>query len=290
MSIVYQKGIHRKHILNNLKPIENTLTAFHEAIKQGAKYIECDCRLSKDNQIVIWHNDLITDYNKSRWTDKFKINKGMRISKMNYKKIAKIVLIDNSHISNFEELMAFIFTTNKSRYSNNQKVRLVLNIKTTETGIILANLINKYPHLLEYIELVISFSQNTLYHIYNVLNNDIAEKFKTAWVLDSLHYPEYVRIEGETMIDYNYINKFFESYIRYNLLFKNYHIGLYIQYNPGLTVNIINLIKNKMNYCNMRGYNILGIWNDSMLYNNSRYLDNTKLKLIDYFNYINVDK
>lgn len=36
---------------------ENTLPAFHLAAAQGAKWIECDAKLTRDNRIILFHDD-----------------------------------------------------------------------------------------------------------------------------------------------------------------------------------------------------------------------------------------
>ena len=38
---------------------ENTLRSFKKALKLKCKYIECDVRLTKDNKIVIMHDETV---------------------------------------------------------------------------------------------------------------------------------------------------------------------------------------------------------------------------------------
>lgn len=40
--------------------IENTIESFQESIRKGANMIETDCRIGKNDSIILWHDDVIT--------------------------------------------------------------------------------------------------------------------------------------------------------------------------------------------------------------------------------------
>lgn len=73
------------HRGSHLKFPENTLTAYEDAIKEGADYVEIDLRTTKDGHLVIMHDESTT-----RMTDK----KGL-IKDLNYSEIRDLKIKSN---------------------------------------------------------------------------------------------------------------------------------------------------------------------------------------------------
>ena len=268
MSIVYHRGYHRLNNNDITKPIENTLEAFVEAYNNGAKLVECDIRLSKDNEIIIWHDETVNSYTSNR-------KKGAKLlSELELSKIKRIKLINKSQIITLNELIFFIY---------NRNIKLVLDVKTELTGIVLANYLNKNKHFIKKIELIISFSQNTLYHFYN---NISVHDINSCWIVSSHFYTEDVKAEGEVVFSTD--DKFLNNYLKYNLLFQENNVGLYLQYNTNITIDYITKLISIMKLCKFKEI-ILGIWNDIELFPNydNKYHINNMLQLFDY---VNVDK
>ena len=132
--IISHRGIHDNEII-----YENSIEAIRKAVRK--KYIiEIDIHLTKDNQIVVFH-----DYNTKRIT-----NKNMIIEEHTYKELNKQNIL---HIPLLEEVLKIV----------NKKVPLLIEIKQArKVGKLekeLMNILNKYDG--EYA--IQSFNVKTIY-------------------------------------------------------------------------------------------------------------------------------
>jgi len=101
-SLIAHRGLH------NDKIGENTIVSFEKAISKGY-IIEFDVRLTKDNEVIIYH-----DNNLKRLTG---INK--EVSDLNYSEIKKITLKTGEHIPTLKEALKVI----------NGKVPILIELK-----------------------------------------------------------------------------------------------------------------------------------------------------------------
>lgn len=83
--------------------IENSLEAFELALKQGCDGIEFDCRLTKDNRVIVFHDDTL-----KRLAD---IN--IHVEKSNYSEIKKYQLKNQQTIPLLEDLLDLYKNQNK---------------------------------------------------------------------------------------------------------------------------------------------------------------------------------
>lgn len=270
MSLVYHRGYHRISINNSEIPIENTFQAFAKAIDYGATLLECDVRLSKDNQLIVWHDTTFAKYSNSR-------NAKKCISDLKSSKINNIKFSNGEKPLQLIDLLIYIY--------NFENVKLVIDIKGELTGMVLAEFLNNQYHYLKKIELVISFNQNALYNFYNKINHN---NIKGCWIIATHHYPPEKMCDGQVMFNNYDYNGFINNYLKYNLLFQENNIGLYIQYNTCISKEYIDNIRKIMYQCKFKS-NIIGLWNDIFLYPN---FDNTSHinNMMELFNYINIDK
>ena len=153
-NIISHRGIH-----DNKTVYENTLEAFKLALKK--KYtIELDVHLTKDNQIIVFH-----DYNTKRIT-----NKNQLIEKTSYKDLNNQNII---HIPTLKEVLKLV----------NGKVPLLIEIKQeNKVGPLeqeLMNILNAYQG--EYA--IQSFNVMTLIwfkkHYPNILRGQLSYNYKT---------------------------------------------------------------------------------------------------------------
>lgn len=152
--------IAHRGIYNNQKVYENTLESFSLAI-QKEFIIELDIRLTKDHQIVVFH-----DSNTKRITKQNKI-----VEKSTYKELNNQNII---HIPLFEEVLSLV----------NGKVPLLIEIKPTEkTG----ELETKLMELLKNYKgqyAIQSFSPKVLYwfkrNYPNILRGQLSKQYKKA--------------------------------------------------------------------------------------------------------------
>lgn len=108
-NIIAHRGIY-----DNEKVIENTLEAFKKAIKKGY-IIELDLHLTKDNEVIVFHDDKLDRLTKS---------KGY-IKNRNYKDLKNIKLLNtNSYIPTFDEVLSLV----------NGKVPLLIELKDDRKG------------------------------------------------------------------------------------------------------------------------------------------------------------
>jgi glycerophosphoryl diester phosphodiesterase len=108
-NIIAHRGIY-----DNEKVIENTLEAFKKAIKKGY-IIELDLHLTKDNEVIVFHDDKLDRLTKS---------KGY-IKNRYYKDLKNIKLLNtNSYIPTFDEVLSLV----------NGKVPLLIELKDDKKG------------------------------------------------------------------------------------------------------------------------------------------------------------
>ena len=152
-TIISHRGIH-----DNIKVYENTLEAFKLAIKK--KYIiELDIHLTKDNQIVVFH-----DYNTKRITNQNRI-----IEKSTYKELNNQNII---HIPTLEEVLNLV----------KGKVPLLIEIKQQQkVGPLETNLMQILKDYQGQYAIQ-SFNVKTLYwfkkNYPNILRGQLSYKFK----------------------------------------------------------------------------------------------------------------
>ena len=138
---------------------ENTMTAFYKAVEAGADMIETDVRLTKDNVLIIMHDDKV-----DRTTD----GKG-RVADLTYEEITRLNAGDNAtfeHVPKFEELISNLSNTSvtlnieiKEYYSKENEARVISCIEQV------IELVEKY-NMREKI-VINSFDAWVLEYVYN---------------------------------------------------------------------------------------------------------------------------
>ena len=91
-SVIAHRGIY-----DNKKIVENTIPAFKKAISKGYA-IELDLHLSKDNKIIVFHDDTL-----DRLTDK----KG-KVESLPLEEIKKLKLLNVASIPTLEEVLELV--------------------------------------------------------------------------------------------------------------------------------------------------------------------------------------
>ena len=100
--------IAHRGIFNNKKTVENTINAFKKAIAKGYT-IEFDLQLTKDNKVVVSHDDKV---------DRLSNEKGF-IKDKTLEELRNIKLLDGSVIPTFDEVLELV----------NGKVPLLIELK-----------------------------------------------------------------------------------------------------------------------------------------------------------------
>ena len=91
-STSFQPFVHRG---NSVNFTENTLEAFQDAVNLGYEYIETDLRMTKDGEVVTFHDESI--YRVS--------GEHKNISDLTYEELKNIPLKKGGHISRLSEVM-----------------------------------------------------------------------------------------------------------------------------------------------------------------------------------------
>jgi glycerophosphoryl diester phosphodiesterase len=99
---------------------ENTIKAFQYAIDNGAEAFELDCRLSKDGQVVVFHDDIVSNLMQGT---------GM-ISKLNWKEIQQLTFKDcddsSIRIPLLEDVLSWAQSYGKSK---NKSIKVFVELK-----------------------------------------------------------------------------------------------------------------------------------------------------------------
>ena len=99
----FQPFVHRG---NSVNFTENTLEAFQDAVNLGYEYIETDLRMTKDGEVVTFHDESI--YRVS--------GEHKNISDLTYEELKNIPLKKGGHIPRLSEVMEQILFQHIQRY------------------------------------------------------------------------------------------------------------------------------------------------------------------------------
>jgi len=128
--------------------IENTIEAFKKALELGARFMECDVRLSKDNKLVVIHDASL----QRVWRQDYIINELPAQELKKYK------------VPELSELLDLL----KSPKAKLLKSKLLIEIKEPGTEETLANMLKKKGVLRRVI--VVSFFEDSLKKIKELIN------------------------------------------------------------------------------------------------------------------------
>ena len=170
---------------------ENTIKAFKKAIELEADYIEFDVRLSKDNEIVIFHDP-----------DTFNITAVPGLVKdRTLKELKTLNVGEGEKIPTFQEVIELA----------NYKINLLLHINAAHMEDQIINLLKEY----EYIEMTI-VSCMVQRHLFKY--RDLEPKLKLA-TLENLYSEEFPKWDvRRNLIDNAVNNKFYAINPEYHLI------------------------------------------------------------------------
>lgn len=184
MRIIAHRGCPLLHL-------ENTLTSFQKAVDLGYNMIEMDVQQTKDNQLVIFHDDTLERLTPQKIPS--------RIQDLTWEELKNVELLQGERIPSLLEVLQHL----------EHRIALNLEIKSEGCGILLADVLNHRKPLHPY--LLSSFSKEELGH-FNWLNpilqsaflvdqiDDFAIEFVKTNAIQYLHCSS----EGFTL---NYLDK-----------------------------------------------------------------------------------
>jgi len=155
------------------RPIENTIAAFLAVWEMGADHCECDVVLTKDKQLVLYHDDTVERFREG--------TKGLR--PLTEQSLAELQREDLVDIDEFMEAPALngskrfwvqiptLAEVLEAASKLGSAKKLIVEIKADkstafETGMAMASWVKQNPALAEHIAVVMSFAENALegYH------------------------------------------------------------------------------------------------------------------------------
>ncbi|MFX0034171.1 MAG: glycerophosphodiester phosphodiesterase [Candidatus Hermodarchaeota archaeon] len=170
---------------------ENTLKAFNKALELKADYIELDLRMSKDNEVIIFHDP-----------DTFNITAEPGLVKnKTLKELKKLDVGEGERIPTFREIIEFA----------NNKINLLLHIAAANMEDKIINLLKEY----NYIDTTII---SCMVHRYLFKFRDLEPNLKLA-ALENLHSDGLIKWDvRRKLIDKAINNKFYAINPEYHLV------------------------------------------------------------------------
>lgn len=193
------KIIAHRGVFDNKDVVENTMQAFDLAIRKRIPF-ELDIQLTKDNQIVVYH-----DFNLARLSNSNKI-----IQESTYNELKEIKLLNtDSTIPLFKDILEL----------NNDKVLIDIEIKKTkriqETVDLLVELLKPYtnymiksfdPRIVKYVNKNYSWIKVGLL-IENKYDNFLEEKLLKSKFIINYCKPDFVAISKKLLDNQKFMNK-----------------------------------------------------------------------------------
>lgn len=192
---------------NNMYP-EESLLAYKQAVEKNADYIELDLRLTKDNQLILMHDETV-----DRTT-----NGTGKVSDYTLSELKQLNMSDGQKVPSLEELFAMFGKTTKY-YIETRKVD---GKPVMEEDLV--NLIKKYG--LEKQVIVQSYSQDSLKKIHSLDSNLplvlllVGDAVKNVNVDAVKKYAMGVGPKA-TLIDKNYVDRMHENNLKVHAWFDH---------------------------------------------------------------------
>ena len=149
LSFITDNSIMHRGFFDNEKIVENTIKAFKKSNSNHHPY-ELDVRLTKDEKVIVFHDDTLTRLCKS--------NKN--VSDMTYDELKKIKLLNIDSIPLFEDVLKL-----------DNKYGILIEIKNDDNNMLI---VDKVLELLSNYNkefAIISFNKNTLKYIRSINKN-----------------------------------------------------------------------------------------------------------------------
>jgi len=154
---VGHRGFHDPCGRTDLRPIENSLAAFEAAWSAGVPHCECDVALTKDEKIVLAHDE---DFTRLALDSCRNNLAGEKVRDLTLKQLIGLSLRNGVRAPLLVDVL-------RSAAMIGGDARLVIEIKpgNTEVGIAVARFLVQYPELMERVSAIITFDLYCLHQI-----------------------------------------------------------------------------------------------------------------------------
>jgi len=146
--IVAHRGFHTSLGRSDFRPIENTLSAYETAWSAGVHLCECDVALTRDEKLVLAHDE---DFNRLA-LDRTSDRSRLKISELTFKELIALTLKNGVRAPLLKDVLM-------SANAIGPDAKLIIEIKpgNSEAGMALARLLARYPELVTHVAVVMSF-------------------------------------------------------------------------------------------------------------------------------------
>jgi len=147
--LVAHRGFHDPGGRSDLRPLENSLSAFEAAWSAGIHLCECDVALTRDEKIVLAHDEDFLRLALDPSRDK---SAGKKVGDLTLKELIALTLKNGVRAPLLIDVL-------RSAAMIGGEARLVIEIKpgNTDVGMAVARLLGRYPDLMKRVAAIISF-------------------------------------------------------------------------------------------------------------------------------------
>ena len=162
--VVAHRGFHNPHGLVDVRPVENSLQAYEAAWSSGIHLCECDVALTKDEKLVLAHDE---DFSR------LALIPGLSTSKTKVKDLTLRQIMSMQLRSGIRPPL--LVDVLHSAMNIGPHAKLIIEIKpgNSEAGSALARMFTQYPELMQNVAVIMSFDA----FIVHSLRRDLVERF-----------------------------------------------------------------------------------------------------------------
>ncbi|KAL7504818.1 hypothetical protein ACHAXN_002368 [Cyclotella atomus] len=154
--LVAHRGFHSIHDRSDVRPLENSLMAYEAAWASGIHLCECDIRLTKDERIILAHDDNFARLGMDPTSPLCK----RAVEEMTYKELMNCPLKSGAR-------PPLLFDVLRSAIAISDDAKMIVEIKAGNTGAstALAKMFTRHPALMEHVAVIMSFDVYIMHNL-----------------------------------------------------------------------------------------------------------------------------
>ena len=154
--LVSHRGFHNTKDRNDKRPVENSLDAYETAWSCGIELCECDIALTKDEKLVLAHDE---DFARLS-LDSESANSKKKVSDLTFREIMSMPLLSGARPPLLIDVL-------RSASAISDKAKLVIEIKpgNQASAFALARLLVRHPDLRGSVAMIMSFDASSMHHL-----------------------------------------------------------------------------------------------------------------------------
>lgn len=161
--LVSHRGFHNIKDRNDKRPVENSLSAYEMAWSCGIELCECDIALTKDEKIILAHDE---DF--GRLSLESSVNSKKKVSDLTFQEIISMPLTSGARPPLLIDVL-------RSASAISDKAKLIIEIKpgNESSAFALARMLLRHPELRSSVAMVMSFDASTMHQLRRELERSI---------------------------------------------------------------------------------------------------------------------